>query len=303
LINGNGQFARTGKLIRFIQSSLEITISCFFFSISDLPEWYKSAIFNELYFIADGGTVWLNVDDPDMNVDDPRLAYGRFAYLEGHEYRMYNTYDVHFYASHALANLWPNLQVSLQYDYRDSITAETTEGRKHLYDGKVIPRKIKNSVPHDLGDPAEEPFIQINSYPIHDVSEWRDLNIKFVLQVYRDYYVLNQFAQSNAESSSKFSSIEFIDKESLYDISYVQDNRNKVSPDEKGNRKSASMYINETNGKVYLMDAMTYLKAMYAECKIVMDKTLEWDKDNDGIIENSKSPDQTYDTWVMDGPR
>lgn len=40
-----------------------------------------------------------------------RLAYGRFAYLEGHEYRMYNTYDVHFYASHALAHLWPNLQV------------------------------------------------------------------------------------------------------------------------------------------------------------------------------------------------
>lgn len=24
---------------------------------------------------------------------------------------MYNTYDVHFYASHALASLWPNLQV------------------------------------------------------------------------------------------------------------------------------------------------------------------------------------------------
>lgn len=41
-----------------------------------------------------------------------RLAYGRFAYLEGHEYRMYNTYDVHFYASPALASLWPNLQVS-----------------------------------------------------------------------------------------------------------------------------------------------------------------------------------------------
>jgi non-lysosomal glucosylceramidase len=27
----------------------------------------------------------------------------------------------------------------------------------------------------------------INAYPIHDVSEWRDLNLKFVLQVFRDY--------------------------------------------------------------------------------------------------------------------
>ena len=58
-----------------------------------------------------------------------RLAYGRFAYLEGHEYRMYNTYDVHFYASHALANLWPNLQVSLQYDFKDAIHSEMTEPR------------------------------------------------------------------------------------------------------------------------------------------------------------------------------
>lgn len=47
----------------------------------------------------------------DIEFNDPRLAYGRFAYLEGQEYRMYNTYDVHFYASHALASLWPNLQV------------------------------------------------------------------------------------------------------------------------------------------------------------------------------------------------
>ena len=29
---------------------------------------------------------------------------------------MYNTYDVHFYASWALALLWPKLQLSLQYD-------------------------------------------------------------------------------------------------------------------------------------------------------------------------------------------
>lgn len=62
------------------------------------------------------------------------------------------------------------------------------------------------------------------------------------------------------------------------------------------------MYINETNGKVYLMDAITYLKAMYPTCKLLIDKAVEWDKDNDGLIENSKSPDQTYDTWIMEGP-
>lgn len=36
--------------------------------------------------------------------------------LSGQEYRMYNTYDVHFYASFALVMLWPKLQIGLQYD-------------------------------------------------------------------------------------------------------------------------------------------------------------------------------------------
>lgn len=36
--------------------------------------------------------------------------------LPGQEYRMYNTYDVHFYASFALAMLWPQLELCLQYD-------------------------------------------------------------------------------------------------------------------------------------------------------------------------------------------
>lgn len=101
-----------------------------------------------------------------------------------------------------------------------------------MYDGKVCPRKIKNTVVHDIGDPAEDPWNLINSYPIHDVSEWRDLNCKFILQVYRDYYVLNEFAQLSADNASKFSSIEFIDKESLSDV-YILDNRNKINMEDK----------------------------------------------------------------------
>lgn len=39
----------------------------------ELPDWYKSAIFNELYFISDGGTLWLNVDSTDdIDYTDPR---------------------------------------------------------------------------------------------------------------------------------------------------------------------------------------------------------------------------------------
>lgn len=68
---------------------------------------------------------------------------------------MYNTYDVHFYASYALAMNWPHLQLSVQYDVRDSIYMEIPTHVKILYDGKVVERKVKDSVPHDLGDPRE----------------------------------------------------------------------------------------------------------------------------------------------------
>jgi len=77
-----------------------------------------------------------------------------------------------------------------------------------------------------------EPFTLINCYNIHDVNDWKDLNTKFVLQVYRDYYVLNELAQAQSDNASKFSSIEFIDKESLYEL-YSQDNKRKNSSEEK----------------------------------------------------------------------
>lgn len=108
---------------------------------------------------------------------------------------MYNTYDVHFYASFTLAVLWPQLQAVLQRDFCDTIPREDTHCQWHLFDGSITHRKIKNSIPHDLGDPFEEPFMKINAYPVHDVSEWRDLNIKFVLQCYRDYSLTKDLNQ------------------------------------------------------------------------------------------------------------
>lgn len=44
------------------------------------------------------------------------LVFLSFYSFPGQEYRMYNTYDVHFYASFALVMLWPKLALSLQYD-------------------------------------------------------------------------------------------------------------------------------------------------------------------------------------------
>lgn len=156
---------------------------------SKLPDWYKSAIFNETYYVSDGGSLWVTMDEDlteKLPKHDPRRTYGRFGYLEGHEYIMYSTYDVHFYASHNLFQNWPYLQKCMNYDLRDFVFMEIPTKMKMLETGEYVERKVPNTVPHDAGFPDEDPFRLINSYPIHDVSTWRDLNSKFVLMCFRD---------------------------------------------------------------------------------------------------------------------
>ncbi|KRY88424.1 AP-1 complex subunit gamma-1 [Trichinella pseudospiralis] len=149
-----------------------------------LPKWYKSAIFNELYYLTDGGSVWVKYDQRWRD-DEPHLsdysvdvfkAFGRFAYLESWEYRMYNTYDVHFYASFALAKLFPQIEHSIQAEFADQFYNVTKTNVYHISPGTYV----------------FEPWLEVNAYAFHDTSEWKDLNLKFVLTSYRDYLMLNK---------------------------------------------------------------------------------------------------------------
>lgn len=149
------------------------------------PEWYKTALFNELYYLVDGGTVWEN-----GRVGGPPLAdgLGGFAYLESADYLYYNTFDVHYYASFALAQLWPELQKRLMRDFAITIPQGDPANTHQIQaTGATVPRKVPGSVPHDLGSPQEDPWGQINSFNWQDSNTWKDLNSKFVLQLWRDY--------------------------------------------------------------------------------------------------------------------
>ncbi len=157
-----------------------------------LPLWYRQMLFNETYYLVDGGTLWTagregNTDTSEDPLPEPEM--GHFAYLESHEYRMYNTYDVHFYSSFALAMLWPELELSLQRDYAHSLMMEDDEIFTYFFSGDKAPRKVRGVIPHDLGSPLEDPWIKINAYNAQDVSRWKDLNPKFVLQIARDYFL------------------------------------------------------------------------------------------------------------------
>nr|XP_043621004.1 non-lysosomal glucosylceramidase-like isoform X1 [Erigeron canadensis]XP_043621005.1 non-lysosomal glucosylceramidase-like isoform X1 [Erigeron canadensis] len=260
-----------------------------------LPEWYRITLFNELYYLNSGGTVWTDGLPPVHNISSiqgrifsidrsnigpqstgdsshqhdtainvlERMTsvldeihqpasknsafgtnllqegeenIGQFLYYEGIEYHMCNTYDVHFYASFALIMLFPKLELSLQRDFAAAVMMHDPRKMDLLCDGTLAPRKALGAVPHDIG--MINPWFDVNFYNIHDTDHWKDLNPKFVLQVYR----------------------------------------NVVATQDKNFARAVwpSVYI-----------AMAYME--------------QFDKDGDGMVENEGFPDQTYDTWSVSG--
>jgi non-lysosomal glucosylceramidase len=151
---------------------------------ADRPDWYKAALFNELYFLVDGGTFWEagEVDGPEPDRDDP----GRFALLECLDYPFYDSVDVDFYASFAILRLFPELEARGIRDLLAAIAVDDPEIVAIEASGERAPRKVGGTVPHDVGGPDDDPFYRPNRYHYQDVNDWKDLGPKFVLQVWRD---------------------------------------------------------------------------------------------------------------------
>uniref|UniRef100_A0A0D9X3Q7 Non-lysosomal glucosylceramidase n=1 Tax=Leersia perrieri TaxID=77586 RepID=A0A0D9X3Q7_9ORYZ len=249
----------------------------------NLPEWYPITLFNELYYLNAGGTIWTDGQPPKntglssatepfsldtfstatngvTDVDgilhmvaaatssstpaaamgttlllDGEENVGQLLYLEGMEYNMWNTYDVHFYASFALISLFPELELNLQRDFVRAVLLHDPRLRRTL-NGATVPRKVLGVVPHDMG--LNDPWYELNAYMLHDPSRWKDLNPKFVLQVYRDVAATGNVGFAAAAWPA-----------------------------------------------VYM--AMAYMD--------------QFDRDGDGMIENESRPDQTYDLWSVSG--
>jgi non-lysosomal glucosylceramidase len=72
---------------------------------------------------------------------DSEENVGQFLYLEGMEYHMWNTYDVHFYASFALLSLFPEIELSLQRDFARAVLLHDPRPMRTL-NGKTVPRKV-----------------------------------------------------------------------------------------------------------------------------------------------------------------
>lgn len=208
-------------------------------SREDLPDWFKMALFNELYILTGGGTLWTAADE--------QAPVGQFGVLECLDYRWYESLDVRLYGSFGLAMLWPKIEKAVLLAFARAIPSYDDTPRIIGYDRVnqvtplvAVPRKVVGATPHDLGAPNEHPWERTNYTSYQDCNQWKDLPCDFVLQVYRDFV----FTGSQ-------------------DIEFLQ------------------------------------------ECWPAIVQTLEYlktfDRDGDGIPENSGAPDQTFDDWKLRG--
>ncbi|WP_199245300.1 GH116 family glycosyl hydrolase [[Phormidium] sp. ETS-05] len=148
-------------------------------SRTDLPAIMKMALFNELYILTGGGTIWSTADETNPK--------GQFGVLECLDYRWYESLDVRLYGSFALLLLWPELEKSVLRAFADAIPTEDSTPRTIGYNQATAIRKLEGATPHDLGAPNEHPWVKTNYTSYQDCNLWKDLPSDFVLQVYRDF--------------------------------------------------------------------------------------------------------------------
>jgi non-lysosomal glucosylceramidase len=151
----------------------------------DLPDWFKMALFNELYDLTSGGTLWSAASERD--------PIGQFAVLECLDYRWYESLDVRLYGSFGLLMLFPELEKSVMRAFARAIPQSDDHQRVIGYYYTIgaatttAPRKIAGATPHDLGAPNEHVWEKTNYTCYQDCNLWKDLGCDFVLQVYRDF--------------------------------------------------------------------------------------------------------------------
>ena len=151
------------------------------------PLWYRGMLFNELYTLTDGGSFWGRPVG-----SDPKQP-PTFALLECYDYAYYATLDVRFYASLPLLKFWPAIDKQVLREFSATVTKEWPEQGLWVWEtqqtGTPVTHKRKKigAVPHDLGVPDGDPFLSVNEPGWQDTNDWKDLNSKFVLMVYRDY--------------------------------------------------------------------------------------------------------------------
>ncbi len=199
------------------------------------PAWLANMMANEMYFLADGGTIW-----------DAKT--GEFGLLECFDYFFYCTLDVLFYGLFPLVKMWPELakQIMKQFvaaagkknhrktrywSYHFDKKKKYAPGHKEQFSGVL---KELWALPHDLAN-AKKALKRLNDYIWRNPNLWKDINSKFVL--------LMQLVYQNSGKDKKFLKQSWpAIKKSLYYLKKIGDKNNDGMIENNGKDQTYDNY-------------------------------------------------------------
>lgn len=227
------------------------------------PNWLKTTMFNELYHYFTGGTMWEagaasgQLDNPDEDM---------FSHLESYIYALYGTSDVRFYGSWPLIMLWPDLDKQCVRQFCDSVYNTRRD--------RPVPI---GTCAHDFGG-RNTPFAEWNAYTFRNTRDWKDLNSKLVLMVYRDWAM-------TGKKDSAFLNYCWIPVQKAMAKVKSQDSNNDGLPDSIG--------IDQTYDEMNLTGATSYCGGLFlAACEAAKELALTM---------GDKNLANTYQTWFDQG--
>ena len=157
------------------------------------PLWYRGELFNELYDLADGGTVWGHERDRSRQPRSP-LGQRRQLQLPGvlRLSLLRHLGCALLRVVSAAALLAGDREAGDAGVHRHDSRVESAalylglEERPRSSTGRIHAQGSRRCAPRPRVRPGEDPFVNTNQYNYQDVSNWRDLNSKYVLMVWRD---------------------------------------------------------------------------------------------------------------------
>lgn len=153
-------------------------------------------VVNELNLVVSLGTTWVDgASDGHEPSTSPCPGSEHLGLLEGFDdgYFYYNTSDLWHYAFPALSLNWPRLADLVFTDLGHALEAEVPVPRPIYRPAEPRPLLVARKLPHDLGNPVEDPFIRVNGYAMRDdPNTWRDSNPAFVLATLAHHELLNR---------------------------------------------------------------------------------------------------------------
>jgi non-lysosomal glucosylceramidase len=204
----------------------------------DLPDWFKMALFNELYDLASGGTLWSAATEAD--------PVGQFAVLECIDYRWYESLDVRLYGGFATLMLWPELEKAVLRAFARAIPQRDERQRMIGYyytigaDSPMAVRKPKGPPPTTWEPPTSIPGSRPTTPAIKTATS--------------------------------------------------------------GKTWAATLYCRSTGPYRFTGETdLGFLQTCWPAVVETLQYLKRFDKDGDGIPENSGAPDQTFDDWQLKG--